>query len=141
MITLSKTLLSKLESHAVQTYPEECCGAMLGSLDPQTQEKIVEVVIEIDNVSEENKKRRFMIKPEEYQRVEAEAKAQGCVLLGFYHSHPDHPPIPSETDLKFAWPVFSYVILSVEKAVSKICKSYVLGLESGKFEEEPVQFI
>ena len=60
-------------------------------------------------------------------------------LLGFYHSHPDHPPKPSETDLKFAWPFFSYPIISVKKGRAAELKSFVLDLDLNKLVEEPVQ--
>ena len=59
-------------------------------------------------------------------------------LLGFYHSHPDHPPIPSETDLKFAWPFFSYPILTVKKGEFTEIKSYILDLEQSEFKSEQI---
>ena len=98
---------------------KECCGAVIGQFDSKTNTKVVTDCIEMDNVSTENKKRRFMIKPEEYARVEGVAESQGDVLLGFYHSHPDHPPIPSDTDNACAWPFFSYLITAVEKGNQK----------------------
>ena len=134
MITLSKTHLSKIHDHAKVCYPEECCGAILGTMDGE--QKLVSEVIEMDNISDENKKRRFMIKPNEYQRVEKLASEKGVNLLGFYHSHPDHPPIPSETDLKFAWPFFSYLILAIEKGEPMQLSSHVLDLNAGSFSEE-----
>ncbi len=139
MIILSKTLLSKIEAHGERTYPEECCGAILGSFDANKNEKVVSEVIEIDNISTEDKKRRFMIKAEEYQRVERYAKDNSLTLLGFYHSHPDHPPKPSETDLKFAWPFFSYFITSVINSLAEETHSYVLNLDKGGFEKETLK--
>lgn len=69
--------------------------------------------------------------------LEKKAMSDGVMLLGFYHSHPDHPPIPSETDLKFAWPFFSYPILAVKKGQFDTVKSYELN--NGKLAEERVR--
>lgn len=136
MITLSKTHLSKLQDHGIKTYPDECCGAMLGHFNPETNKKTTTELIEIDNVSEENKRRRFMIKPEEYKRVEAYAKENNLTLLGFYHSHPDHPAKPSETDLKYAWPFFSYIIISIQEKSADDIFSYKLNIETNAFQNE-----
>ena len=141
MIIVSTTLLSKIESHGELTYPEECCGAILGTFDASSNKKIINEVIEIDNISNEDKKRRFMIKPEEYQRVESYAKEKSLILLGFYHSHPDHPATPSDTDLKFAWPFFSYLITTVNKSQAKETNSFVIDLESNVFKNETLTIV
>jgi len=138
MLTISKTLLSKIETHGEATYPDECCGALIGTLNPETGDKVITKIVEMDNISDENKKRRFMIKPEEYKRVETVANEEGLQLLGFYHSHPDHPAKPSETDLKFAWPFFSYFITSIQKGKAQETFSYALDLDLNQFGDEPI---
>ena len=136
MITISKTHFSDIQAHSRETYPDECVGAMIGTVDSDTSEKHVTALIRIENQSTENKRRRFMVTDADYQFVEAEAKKQGVQLLGFYHSHPDHPAQPSETDLKFAWPFFSYVIQSVFVDDFKEMNSFELDLDAQVFKEE-----
>jgi len=141
MITLSKTHLSEINNHGQLAYPEECCGAMLGTLDFEKNIKTTEKLVRIENTSTENRHRRFAITPEDYKSLETQAKQEGLTLLGFYHTHPDHPPIPSETDLKYAWPVFSYIILSVRNGDPAQCLSYQLNLDTEKFEPEELKII
>lgn len=136
MITLSKTLLSEIQAHGVDTYPDECCGAMLGKMNYDTGEKHTQKLVKIENNSDENKKRRFAISADDYKFLEATAKAEGLDLLGFYHSHPDHPAKPSETDLKFAWPIFSYIIQSIIKKEATDVFSYELDLDTQQFKDE-----
>ena len=140
MIILSKTLLSEIQAHGESTYPEECCGALLGKLDYQKNEKKALRILRIENESPEDRKTHFTIRPEDYKNIESYAKTEGLDLLGFYHSHPDHPPEPSVTDLEYAWPIFSYIIISVLKGVSGKIASYQLNLESNKFEAENLIF-
>jgi proteasome lid subunit RPN8/RPN11 len=149
MITISQTLLSELQAHGVREFPHECCGAMLGeqTLNSETGDLTKQIIelIPIDNhwtVSDDDgfdKRRRFAIRPEDYQAVEKAAKAKNLTLLGFYHSHPDHPAIPSATDLKFAWPNFSYIIQSIITKVPAEIHSYVLDLDAGQFKPEGLE--
>lgn len=137
MITISKTLLSKIEAHGEATYNEECCGALLGTLNTETNDKVVTKVVEMDNTSDDDiKSRFFMIKPLEYKRVEAMANEEGLQLLGFYHSHPDHPAEPSKTDLEYAWPFFSYFITSIRNGKAQETFSYALDLDTNQFAKE-----
>lgn len=110
-IELSDEALERMKSHARKAYPDECCGALFGH-ELQERRRVV-AVMEIENVSDENRRRRFSIDPRDYIRAEQHAEEMGLLLLGFYHSHPDHPARPSETDRKFAQPGFSYPILSI----------------------------
>ena len=93
-----------MSQHGIQVFPEECCGAMLGSIEGDI--KTVMELIPIENQSTENKQRRFALTPDDYQHCEFLAKEKQLVLLGFYHTHPNEPAIPSETDKKYAWPFF-----------------------------------
>ena len=138
MITLSKTLLAEVQKHAELTFPEECCGGLLGKYDASSDNRIVKTINRIDNLSEENKARRFMITPKDYLKIEKIAKEQKLELLGFYHSHPDHPAKPSETDLNYAWPNFSYPIVSVLSGKLDVVRSYTLVVGKREFVEEEV---
>ena len=87
--------------------PNECCGALIG------RDGVVTEAFALPNTTEEGPRRRFLVRPGDYRAAEARAAETGSELLGFYHSHPDHPARPSQYDLDHAWPLFSYVIVSV----------------------------
>ena len=99
-----------IRHHGVETYPDECCGALIGA------DGVVHHVAPLPNTTEEGARRRFLIRPSDYKFVEAEAGRLGQELLGFYHSHPDHPARPSQYDLDHAFPFFWYVIVSIQQA-------------------------
>jgi len=96
-----------IRRHGQETYPHECCGAIVGNADRAVD------VVPLPNTTEEGPRRRFLIRPSEYTLAERRAQDLGLELLGFYHSHPDHPARPSQTDLDYAWPNFAYIIVSV----------------------------
>ncbi|HUP48969.1 MAG TPA: M67 family metallopeptidase [Thermoanaerobaculia bacterium] len=97
-----------IEGSARETYPDECCGALLGTGDTAT------LALPLPNASDEPKQRRFRIRPDDYRRVERRAAEEDLDLLGFFHSHPNHPAMPSAYDLEHAWPNLIYVILSID---------------------------
>ena len=143
MLILSKTHFDDVKAHAEIDYPHECCGGLIGSQDGNS--KIVKYVFPIKNnwedALDETKTRRFKISSDDYKELEKKASQLKMQLLGFYHSHPDHPPEPSETDLKFAWPFFSYPILSVIKGRADKMKSYQLDLDDNHLIEEELTII
>jgi len=99
-----------IRDHGRQTYPHECCGALIG------RDGVVTEAWALPNTTEEGPRRRFLVRPDDYRAAEQRASALGAELLGFYHSHPDHPARPSQYDLDHAWPFFAYVIVSVQQA-------------------------
>ena len=98
-----------IHQHAIETYPHECCGALFGDA---ASNRIISAQ-PLPNTTEEGPRRRFLVRPADYLAAERGAKAAGLELIGFYHSHPDHPARPSQHDLDHAWPNFHYVIASV----------------------------
>src|SRR5437867_12329287 len=106
-VRLGSGVLEAIEQHARDTYPHECCGALIG------RDSDVRAVFPLPNTTEEGPRRRFLVQPSDYQQAERAAGDAQLELLGFYHSHPDHPARPSQYDLDHAWPFFSYVIVSV----------------------------
>jgi proteasome lid subunit RPN8/RPN11 len=96
-----------IRRHGEQTYPHECCGALVGRGDG------VSDVVALPNTTEEGPRRRFLVRPSDYLLAERRAGELGGELLGFYHSHPDHPARPSQYDLDHAWPTFAYIIVAV----------------------------
>ena len=134
MIRLDADAISAISRHARRAYPEECCGALLGKTDNGAVR--VMRIERIENSSREQRRRRYAVAPLEYARVERAADAAGLSVLGFYHSHPDHPAVPSEYDREHGLPFFHYVILAVGPESSGEIASYVLSEDRGVFERE-----
>jgi len=134
-IELSAGVLAAIRRHAEAAYPHECCGALIGR---QIEDGLVEVfdATALDNVTDEGPRRRFRVSPADYRQSEARARELGAELLGFYHSHPDHPAQPSQYDLDHAWPNFSYVIVAVAQGTAGDLRSWRLLADRSAFEEE-----
>jgi proteasome lid subunit RPN8/RPN11 len=130
-VWIAEPELVALRRHAARIYPNECCGALLG---PKTGR--VTQAFPLDNTFPDTQRRRFLVGPDEYRRAEARATDTGLNLLGFYHSHPDHPAEPSQFDLDHAWPNMSYLIVSVRQGQPKEARSWRLKKDRSAFEEE-----
>ena len=129
-ISLTDDVVTAIRAHGVETYPNECCGALIGR-DGKISESFA-----LPNTTQEGPRRRFLVRPEDYRAAEARAAEKGCELLGFYHSHPDHPAQPSQYDLDHAWPFFSYVILEVRNAEPRDLRSWRLRDDRSRFDSE-----
>lgn len=110
MIRLARRALEEMRRQARAAYPRECCGALLGRADGD--DRAVLRAVGVANADPEPR-RGYLIGPEAVRRLEAEADAAGLVVLGFYHSHPDQPAVPSARDRESAWPWYSYLIVPV----------------------------
>ncbi len=106
-LTISIDVDAAIRQHGQETYPHECCGALVG------RDGVVSAIVALPNTTDEGPRRRFMVRPSDYQLAERRATELGVELLGFYHSHPDHPARPSQYDLDHAWPTFAYIIVAV----------------------------
>lgn len=133
MLTFGDDVAVHIENHGRETYPNECCGALIGTAD------MVVECYSLPNTTEEGPRRRFLVSPDDYRAAENRAKEVGHELLGFYHSHPDHPARPSQYDLDHAWPVFSYVIIAVAKGEPGAMKSWRLREDRSAFDQEPIE--
>lgn len=134
-IQLSERVIDAIRRHAAAAYPHECCGALIGA---PASDEVVEIVDAkaLDNVTDEGPRRRFRVSPADYRQSEARARELGAELVGFYHSHPDHPAVPSQYDLDHAWPNFSYVIVAVAAGRPVDLRSWRLRADRSAFEEE-----
>ena len=106
-LTITAGVDEAIRLHGQETYPHECCGALVGRHDRVTQ------IVALPNTTDKGPRRRFLVRPSDYQLSERRATEFGGELLGFYHSHPDHPARPSQYDLDHAWPTFAYIIVAV----------------------------
>ena len=131
-VKITLDALHSMYEHLESAYPNEGCGFILGT--DEKRKEVSELFI-VDNDKEGDQRRRFAISPLDYLKAERYADEKGLVLLGVYHSHPDHPAIPSAHDLNQAVPFFSYVIVSVVKGNAEKITSWQLD-DTGKFEEE-----
>lgn len=136
MLQLPRALRSTIESHGTRHYPEECCGFLLGTGDAASAR--VMHVLEAPNVCEDERRRRFLIDARDYMAAERAARNAGLALLGFYHSHPDHPARPSAFDQEHAWPNLHYIVLAVEAGRPGACTSWVLSEDRAEFRQEEI---
>jgi proteasome lid subunit RPN8/RPN11 len=132
-LTLIPGIAEAIRRHGAETYPNECCGALIGT------EGRVHHVAPLPNTTEEGARRRFLIRPLDYKFVEAEAARLDQELLGFYHSHPDHPARPSQYDLDHAFPSFWYVIVSVQEGKPADMTVWRLADDRSQFREASLQ--
>ena len=128
----------EIAAHGERDYPYECCGLLLGRFADSGLKKITEIY-PISNAREETAKRnRFLIQPEELLRGEHYAARKELDVLGFYHSHPDHPAVPSEYDLAHAWPTYSYIVVAVGGGTAGDLRSWEMEPDRSKFTEEEI---
>lgn len=138
MITLQKEQLTAIREHGVRDYPYECCGLLLGRYTADG--KVVTETYPISNAREESAKRnRFLITPEELMRGERYAASHDLEVVGFYHSHPDSPAVPSNYDLEHAWPTYSYIIVSTSAGASTDLFSWEQQEDRSRFNPEEIQ--
>lgn len=138
MIQITSGSLNEVARHAESDYPYECCGLLLGEFLESS--KSVAEILPISNAREEAAKRnRFLIRPDELRRGEEYAKGRNLAVVGFYHSHPDHPAEPSQYDLEHAWPIYSYVIVSVKSGQVAAIRSWEQEFDRSRFTEEVLE--
>jgi proteasome lid subunit RPN8/RPN11 len=136
MLVIEPKVKELMIADGLRTYPDECCGFIFGS--ESGEKRLITGMQVVDNAKEGDKRRRFEISPQDYFNAEQYAQDHGLLLLGVYHSHPNHPAIPSEHDRKSAQPYFSYVILSIREGSFDHLRSWTLN-ESEQFEEEKIK--
>ena len=127
---VTRAVNEEIRRHGAETYPHECCGALYGA------DGVVTATLALPNTTDEGPRRRFLVRPQDYQEAERRASELGAELLGFYHSHPDHPARPSQYDLDHAWPFFSYIIVSVRNGAAEAMTSWRLRDDRSAFDEE-----
>jgi len=131
---LPENLLEAIRNHGREAYPDECCGALLG----QRRNGAVSVtrIERLPNAREGDRRRRYVIAPDDYVRVEESADRDGLSLVGFYHSHPDHPAVPSEYDREHALPFFHYLVLAVAGGQPGEAAAWILEEDRNVFIKE-----
>lgn len=136
-MTTIPDVLDAIRTHGEATYPEEGCGFLLGTVrDGQNH---VQTTRRVENRQDANRERRYAITPDDYRAAQRAAAERGLDVVGFYHSHPDHPAKPSATDLEEAtFPGYTYVIVSVQEGSAAELTAWTLARDRSRFEEEEI---
>ena len=129
--------LEAIARHAEESYPEECCGFLIGDSGPLGT--VVARVAPAGNEREDSRHNRYVIRPEAVLAAHKEARGLGLDVVGYYHSHPDHPARPSEFDREHAWPGLSYVIVAVAGGQVEGARSWRLSDDRERFDEEEIE--
>ena len=140
-LKISSELADKIRAHGAQTYPHECCGALLGR-DTEVADRRVYREIHglhpLVNRRDDSPKNRFSVTSQDVLDAEKAARRQGLEVVGWYHSHPDHPARPSQYDRDHAWPWYSYIIVSVANRIPEEMTSWRLTDDRTEFELEEI---
>jgi proteasome lid subunit RPN8/RPN11 len=137
VVKIQQSLLRRIQSHGVETYPHECCGALLGR-DEDAGREILDL-LPLANRRDDSPRNRFEVTPDDVRLAEKTAREKGLDLIGWYHSHPDAPARPSEFDRDHAWPWYSYIIVSVQKGEPKDTTSWRLHDDRGAYDTEAIE--
>ncbi len=138
MLKLSSEFEKKIKADGEAAYPNECCGVLIGEVDNEGV-KTVRNTLTIHNAREDSEQyHRFLITPEDMMNAEQTARSMKLDVIGFYHSHPDHPSAPSGYDKDHALPFYSYVIVSVDKGKAQILTSWELANDRSDFIQEKI---
>jgi proteasome lid subunit RPN8/RPN11 len=140
VLKMSDPVYRQLREHGEETYPHECCGVLLGKALDNVNE--VELAVRAGNTRTDSAHNRYHIAPQELIAIQRQARERDLDIVGFYHSHPDHPARWSSTDLNEAhWFGCSYMITSVEKGKAQQTNSFFLagtGEDDKRFENEEI---
>ncbi len=128
----------EMVEHARATYPNECCGAMLGRIDGD--QKQVLVAMRLENSSKGSQAARYELRPEDLLAADKAARERGMDLVGIYHSHPDCGAYFSETDLKNSCPWYSFIVLSIQKGEFDHANSWLPNAEQTAAEKEELTY-
>ncbi|MBY0508279.1 MAG: M67 family metallopeptidase [Bryobacteraceae bacterium] len=137
MLTVNSSAWRVMTSHAEATYPRECCGVMLGTVEGD--DKQVTLAYALDNAYEGGQEDRYEIRPTDLLRVEREARAQKLSVIGIFHSHPDCDAYFSKTDLEHSCPWYSFVVLSVQRGHYHHANSFLPNADQTHAEPEPLR--
>jgi len=138
-LRIREELLKRIHAHGVETYPHECCGALLGRDGDGTRE--VADLMALENRRDDSPRNRFEVTPEDVRLAEKTAREKRLELIGWYHSHPDAPARPSEYDRDHAWPWYSYIIVSVQKGLARETTSWRLQDDRAAYDPEAIETV
>ena len=137
---ITQTHLDRIIAHARDAAPHECCGLLIGRIEEDGRTRVIAETYPVNNSWEESPQHdRMLIAPLDYARAERESAKKGLGVVGDYHSHPDHPAVPSAFDLEHSpWTTMSYIVVSVLKGRAAELRSWEIAEDHSKFNEEEI---
>jgi proteasome lid subunit RPN8/RPN11 len=138
-LRLPGAVLEEIRHHGADAYPAECCGALIGRSGDADAKEVVRVWPAVNRRTDDP--HRYLIAPDDLLRLEREVRADGLEIVGYYHSHPDHPAVPSAYDAAHAWPWYSYLIVRVEQGQPREAASYTLDPDRPLMHPEPLEVL
>jgi proteasome lid subunit RPN8/RPN11 len=135
-LILEKSYLAEIRRCGEATYPHECCGFLFGRVEENR--RIVKQARPAQNRRGDSPQNRYEISPQEYMQADRIAAGAGLEIVGFYHSHPDHPARPSQFDLENAWPDLAYVIIAVNGGKAGEAAAWILSDDRSRFMPEEI---
>ena len=136
-LKIAEDLARQIQAHGVETYPYECCGALLGRDDGGTRQVLA--LLPLANQRDDSPRNRFEITPQDVILADKTAREKKIDLIGWYHSHPNAPARPSEFDREHAWPWYSYIIVSIRDGAPKEMTSWRLQNDRSAYDSEPIE--
>jgi len=137
-LRIPEGLLDEIRRHGESAYPAECCGALAGRGAGEGKE-VVRLAPAVNRRTDDP--HRYLIGPDDLRRLDAELRAEGLEIVGYYHSHPDHPAVPSGYDTAHAWPWYSYLIVRIEQGRAVEAASYTLDDERPLMHPESLEVL
>ncbi|HEX3234488.1 MAG TPA: M67 family metallopeptidase [Gemmatimonadales bacterium] len=136
-LRLPAQLIEAIREHGERAYPSECCGVLVGRLDGDGVKEVTRLAPAVNRRTDDP--HRYLIAPDDLRRLESTLRTEGLEVVGYYHSHPDHPAVPSAFDAEHAWPWYSYLIVSVEGGRGTEVASWLLDDERPIMHPEPLE--
>jgi proteasome lid subunit RPN8/RPN11 len=137
VVKIREELVRRIESHGAETYPHECCGALLGREGSGSREILD--LLPLANQRNDSPRNRFEVTADDVRLAEKTAREKRLELIGWYHSHPDHPARPSDFDREHAWPWYSYIIVSVHRQKPREMTSWRLHDDRSGYDPEAIE--
>ena len=135
-IKVKQEHLKQIKAHGERAYPHECCGFLLGKRESETN--VLVETYAAENERQDSRETRYLITPDQYKRADDYARNRALGVIGYYHSHPDHPAAPSGYDLDHScWPGESYIIVAVEHGKAAALNSFTKP-DYTRFEQEEI---
>jgi proteasome lid subunit RPN8/RPN11 len=138
-LRIAEGLLEEIRRHGEAAYPAECCGALAGRVLDRGDKEVVRLAPAVNRRTDDP--HRYLIAPDDLRRLEAGLRAEGLEIVGYYHSHPDHPAVPSGFDTEHAWPWYSYLIVRVEGGRGREAASWTLDDEQPVMRSESLEVL
>jgi proteasome lid subunit RPN8/RPN11 len=138
-LAVREEIMRRIHAHGVETYPHECCGALLGR-DGGGAREVIDLMA-LANRRDDSPRNRFEVTADDVRLAEKIAREKRLELIGWYHSHPDSPARPSEYDRDHAWPWYSYIIVSVQQGVARDTTSWRLHDDRAGYDPEPIETV